>query len=118
MSYQDPHAQYAPHTFVNIQPGYQQEGYNHQPPPVTIVQPVVQHWGNLPQSFVCGYCGYNGVTVTETALGPTAWIVALVLFVLGFFVCFTWCICWVPLVMPTFYEVQHKCPQCRGTVHI
>ncbi len=58
--------------------------YQQQPQTIVTVQTQqVQVWGVDPQNFTCS-CGYSGLSQTGKEMGTTPWLLAFLLFFLGY----------------------------------
>ncbi|KAL0485632.1 hypothetical protein AKO1_011922 [Acrasis kona] len=90
---------------------YQQQQVVSPQPAVTYVVNNQNTFGTTPCNFTCANCGYQGQTYTSTEIGAFALLLALVLFVLGF-----WCCCWIPLILDGCKDTSHSCPQCKRVV--
>ncbi|KAL0482893.1 lipopolysaccharide-induced tumor necrosis factor LITAF [Acrasis kona] len=104
--------QYPPQQQQQYPPQQQQfVGVSPQASNVTYVVTNQNSFGTTPCAFTCSNCGYQGQTYTSTEVGAFAILMALVLFVLGF-----WCCCWIPLVLDGCKDTSHSCPQCKRVV--
>jgi hypothetical protein len=99
----------------NQQPQYvQQQGQQQNPgmPPQqsngTVFQAAtpIASLGRGPAPADCPACGQRAMTNVSYEVGNAthAWALGLC--------CFTWCFCWVPYIMNSLKDVQHKCGKC------
>ncbi|XP_043919245.1 lipopolysaccharide-induced tumor necrosis factor-alpha factor homolog isoform X1 [Protopterus annectens] len=107
----------APLPAVNININQNQNQANTGPKRTTaIAQPVVivtapAALGSGPTSMTCMTCRTTVVTKVSHKPGALAWMMCIILFILGLFVgC-----CLIPFCVPSCNDATHKCPNC-GTV--
>uniref|UniRef100_A0A0N5CFU6 LITAF domain-containing protein n=1 Tax=Strongyloides papillosus TaxID=174720 RepID=A0A0N5CFU6_STREA len=73
-------------------------------------------FGPLPIETDCQFCNAHIVTKTHNVTGSLPYIVATVLFILGFFFIFPFfCIC-LPFCVDMFLDTIHECPNCHKEV--
>jgi len=62
--------------------------------------------GRGPAPADCPACGQRAMTNVAFEVGNSthAWALGLC--------CFTWCLCWIPYLMNSLKDVQHKCGKC------
>ncbi|CAJ0938977.1 unnamed protein product, partial [Mesorhabditis belari] len=73
--------------------------------------------GRMPMQ--CFACGHVGPARTYNASGMLAWVLFIILFILGFIffpfsIC--WCISWIPLIMPQCVISRTICSRCGRTL--
>uniref|UniRef100_A0A0N4ZMG5 LITAF domain-containing protein n=1 Tax=Parastrongyloides trichosuri TaxID=131310 RepID=A0A0N4ZMG5_PARTI len=73
-------------------------------------------FGPLPIETDCQFCRAHIVTKTRNVTGSLPYVVASVLFILGFFFIFPFfCIC-LPFCVDMFLDTLHTCPNCHKEV--
>ncbi|XP_028311465.1 lipopolysaccharide-induced tumor necrosis factor-alpha factor homolog isoform X2 [Gouania willdenowi] len=96
------------------QPGmYPQPGYSPGPPPPAGYQGVACILRDLPGNMVCPYCQQTVLTNTTTTPGILTWFACLALAIVGCFFC-----CWIPFLIDSCLDVEHRCPTCQRVIHI
>eukprot|EP00090_Calanus_glacialis_P019403 TRINITY_DN29810_c0_g1_i1.p1 TRINITY_DN29810_c0_g1~~TRINITY_DN29810_c0_g1_i1.p1 ORF type:complete len:149 (+),score=31.99 TRINITY_DN29810_c0_g1_i1:55-501(+) len=101
--YQQPSALYQAYPPQTMQP---------QPQVVTQVQYIASpSYGSHPVTLVCPQCQKNITTRTSSEPSQTAWILGIVLCVLGCVPC-----CLIPCCMDSMKQVTHSCPSCNSTL--
>uniref|UniRef100_A0A915JLF6 LITAF domain-containing protein n=1 Tax=Romanomermis culicivorax TaxID=13658 RepID=A0A915JLF6_ROMCU len=103
--------QYQPPTFAPPPPPF--GGYVSPPPPLmaptTVVITQMLRLGPHPSSIQCPHCSAHIVTGVNFVPGTLAWVLCIVLLLLGL-----WCgCCLIPFCMPECQDVEHRCPNCR-----
>lgn len=107
------------------QPGYgpppaygpAQPGYAPQPQATTVVvasQPtvMVQHYRELQVNTTCPHCRAQVVTATHYETGTLAWVICVVIALVGFWLgC-----CLIPFCVDACKDVVHTCPNCRQQI--
>uniref|UniRef100_A0A0N5AP99 LITAF domain-containing protein n=1 Tax=Syphacia muris TaxID=451379 RepID=A0A0N5AP99_9BILA len=84
-----------------------------QPVNVTLVQATTPLFGPHPVATDCFYCHEHVVTSTEYTPGVLPWVIALILFFVGFLLIIPWCLCCIPFCVDGCLDVVHKCPNCK-----
>lgn len=80
------------------------------PPPAALFYQPVQpniNFGTTPVQLRCTNCHQFVQTSVEFEVGNFAWVVMIILLLLGLFI-----IMWLPLVMNECKDAVHKCPNC------
>ncbi|CAN0284352.1 unnamed protein product [Lampetra planeri] len=66
-----------------------------------------------PVRITCPYCHDEVTTKTKRRAGAYAWSAVGIIFLTGWFFILPWLFCWIPLCIPSFQDVHHKCPKCK-----
>ncbi|XP_062581008.1 cell death-inducing p53-target protein 1 homolog isoform X2 [Saccostrea cucullata] len=94
-------------------PGYgQPQGYGQTT--VVVAQPaltMVQQFRETPVHTRCPHCQAEVVTATSYETGTFAWIICLVLCLVG-----CWPCCLIPFCVDGCKDVIHSCPNCHQTM--
>ncbi|KAJ3310989.1 hypothetical protein HDV04_004506 [Boothiomyces sp. JEL0838] len=84
--------------------------YQQAPPQPQMV--VAQVFSENPQPISCPNCKAQGISVTNKSNGAAVWISACV-------VCLVfWPCAWVPLVIDTCKDTEHRCANCGVMVGV
>ena len=115
--YPPPQAGYAPPPQAP-QYGYQQAPpVPYQPPPTMAVAGTQgMYFGSSPMQMVCPHCQSTIMTNVTYEAGTLTWLSVGFLFILGFFLLISWCLCWIPLLMDGLKDIVHTCPNCHHVV--
>ena len=70
------------------------------------------HWPPFPVKVVCQYCGHDTKTKVDENTGALAWILCLVLTLVG---CILGC-CLIPFCCKSCNDHEHKCSHCKKTL--
>ncbi|XP_056019494.1 cell death-inducing p53-target protein 1 homolog isoform X4 [Ostrea edulis] len=95
------------------QPGYGQPAQYGQTT-VVVAQPaltMVQQFRETPVHTKCPHCQAEIVTATSYETGTFAWIICLVLCLVG-----CWPCCLIPFCVDGCKDVIHSCPNCHQTM--
>ena len=69
-------------------------------------------WPQRPKKVTCHHCGHTGTTEIKQKTGWLAIILAVVIFLLGF-----WCgCCLIPFFIPACNDIRHRCTHCDETL--
>nr|AHI17292.1 lipopolysaccharide-induced TNF factor 2-c [Mytilus galloprovincialis] len=103
------------------QPGYgqPQQGYGGQQQQghttVVVGQPtttvLVQQFREAPCNTACPHCRAQVITATQYETGTFAWIICLVLCIVG-----CWPCCLIPFCVDGCKDVTHSCPNCKQVI--
>uniref|UniRef100_A0A914BXA0 LITAF domain-containing protein n=1 Tax=Acrobeloides nanus TaxID=290746 RepID=A0A914BXA0_9BILA len=69
-----------------------------------------------PTGMMCPYCQRQIMTKVSTTPSSTAWMIFIICFITGFFFLIPWCLCWIPFVMTSCMNIEHRCPNCNRCV--
>merc|ERR1711973_331972 len=78
------------------------------PPPQTVViqQPA---FGPDPMQYNCSLCNHTVQTTTSTDPNSTAWILGVLLCIVG-----CWPCCLIPCCIDSMKTTKHTCPKCQA----
>ncbi|GMR54375.1 hypothetical protein PENTCL1PPCAC_23553 [Pristionchus entomophagus] len=68
-----------------------------------------------PQLLDCPRCRVHGETEVRFRVGLASWLAFVVLLCLGIFI-FPLFFVWVPFVVDTFKDAEHRCASCKGWI--
>ncbi|XP_052071642.1 cell death-inducing p53-target protein 1 homolog isoform X4 [Mytilus californianus] len=97
--------------------GQPQQGYAQQQAHTTVVvgQPtatvLVQQFREAPVNTACPHCRAQVITATQYETGTFAWIICLVLCIVG-----CWPCCLIPFCVDGCKDVTHSCPNCKQVI--
>merc|ERR1719353_2354431 len=80
----------------------------------TVTRSTVQapaRFGEPSVYMTCPHCQQNVNTVTTYKMGGLGWIIVLVMFFFGFWLCMC-----IPCCVPSLQDVDHTCPNCNARV--
>ncbi|XP_063444544.1 cell death-inducing p53-target protein 1 homolog isoform X2 [Mytilus trossulus] len=91
--------------------GQQQQGHT----TVVVGQPtttvLVQQFREAPVNTSCPHCHAQVITATQYETGTFAWIICLVLCIVG-----CWPCCLIPFCVDGCKDVTHSCPNCKQVI--
>ena len=90
---------------MQVQPG-QQVVYVQAP--MNVEDSYPKDWPEEPVKVTCKKCGKTGLTNVEHEPGALAWVLCVILFLIG---CWLGC-CLIPFCIPALNDQKHKCASC------
>nr|XP_032837258.1 lipopolysaccharide-induced tumor necrosis factor-alpha factor homolog [Petromyzon marinus] len=85
--------------------------------PVMMQQQQQPLRSSSPVRITCPYCHDEVTTKTKRRAGAYAWSAVGIIFLTGWFFILPWLFCWIPLCIPSFQDVHHKCPNCKAHLY-